>query len=133
MYLTRVALSLTDAFYARRHAALGSGVRRHAWCTMFNACRFVVALYRGRRKLNLDSDRYATAVGGCSLICYLNPKVAPVASNENRLLIHLIGRALYLVFKVYNRQDNISVAYLMLIGYRLIVIFDVKEKPVYYI
>jgi len=41
--------------YARRRD--DGSVRRHAWCTMFNACRFAVALRRGRRKLNRNSDR----------------------------------------------------------------------------
>lgn len=60
---------------------LYSDVRRHAWCTMFNACRFAVALRR-RAKENWigDSDRYSGATGGCSLICRClwTPKAMPL-------------------------------------------------------
>lgn len=56
-------------------------VRRHAWCTMFNACRFAVALRR-RAKENWigNSDRYSGAAGGCSLICRClwTPRAVPL-------------------------------------------------------
>lgn len=61
-------------------------VRRHAWCTMFNACRFAVALRRGRRKLNrgFGSIFRGDAVD-VPLSCHrLDPESgAVVAANRN--------------------------------------------------
>lgn len=74
---------LTDAFMP--DVAPMDQVRRHAWCTMFNACRFAVALRRGRGKLNRKFGsifRDATV----EMFAYLplpGPRNRVVASNRN--------------------------------------------------